>query len=356
MELSQVRRNLVVVFGTVNKHTRETILLFPLFDSPLFVNQSVDILLILLTAKAIGPSGSIILTDGDSEVVEIALQNIESNNVQNNATATTLFWNDEEKIQEILNTHNINHNYTNNTTSATNAVESDGRFDIIIASDCLYRNSANTKILFSLAAAMLKRNHTASNTNTMQSVDHSATTTTHSTDEPQPNPVTSTEISQPEVEDTDTDLLQPSGDGGGWYYPSAHDHSVESDAKYTIASSYKPVVQYDLETNILEQSNCSSSTTNNTPQKNEYSTDYNNTTSTTNTSSIKDSRQPVFILAFTRRLDGNEASIDVIFQAAKEVGFEYEIAYDSVIDMFGNITCERTMMWEHCIFIFTWKK
>lgn len=64
---------------------------------------------------------------------------------------------------------------------------------------------------------------------------------------------------------------------------------------------------------------------------------------------------PVFVLGFTRRVQGGESSIEQIFEIADEYGFNWTIAKDSVVDMFGNETSERTLMWEHCIFLFTWK-
>jgi hypothetical protein len=66
-------------------------------------------------------------------------------------------------------------------------------------------------------------------------------------------------------------------------------------------------------------------------------------------------RDPVFILGFTRRLNRGESDIEDVLRIADELGLSWTIAEDGVIDMFGNCTSDRTMFWEHCIFLFNWK-
>ena len=70
---------------------------------------------------------------------------------------------------------------------------------------------------------------------------------------------------------------------------------------------------------------------------------------------VVSTRKPVFILGYTRRVDGSDMSIQSLLQIADAFGFQWHIAEDSVVDMFGNVTSERTMFWEHCVFLFTWK-
>jgi hypothetical protein len=230
----------------------------------------------VVVAMAVGDHGSVLLTDGDIEVVEICRGNIFRNNMSATCSADVLRWNDCDKITRLMS------GKTEEDPENLGACSGDQSFDIIIASDCLYRNGSNTKSLFDLASRMLRK---------------------------QPSCVPLTDIiscAPPTVglsNYEESGILNPSGNGGGWYYPSCHDHSVETNDMYTTLNS---------------------------------------------------DRQPVFILAYTRRMDGGEASMAVIMQAARDAGFQYEVAYDSVVDMFGNVTSERTLMWEHCIFIFTW--
>jgi len=66
-------------------------------------------------------------------------------------------------------------------------------------------------------------------------------------------------------------------------------------------------------------------------------------------------KEPALILGYTRRFNGSETDIEALFKAASDVGFKHSEAFDCIIDMFGNVTSYRTIMWEHCIFIFTWE-
>eukprot|EP01038_Epipyxis_sp_PR26KG_P004783 gene4783-6708_t len=65
--------------------------------------------------------------------------------------------------------------------------------------------------------------------------------------------------------------------------------------------------------------------------------------------------EPIFILGYVRRYNAGEANISQILNIANEAGFDWAIADDYVLDMFGNRTSELTMFWEKCVFIFTRK-
>ena len=71
--------------------------------------------------------------------------------------------------------------------------------------------------------------------------------------------------------------------------------------------------------------------------------------------SSHNTRAPVFILGYTRRVDGSDMSIQSLLSIADAYGFQWFIAEDSVLDMYGNVTSERTLFWEHCVFLFTRK-
>jgi hypothetical protein len=63
--------------------------------------------------------------------------------------------------------------------------------------------------------------------------------------------------------------------------------------------------------------------------------------------------QAVFILGFERRLGGADVDMSAMFSVASDLGFEWCIAEDSVIDIFGNETSEQTLFWEQCVLLFT---
>jgi hypothetical protein len=65
------------------------------------------------------------------------------------------------------------------------------------------------------------------------------------------------------------------------------------------------------------------------------------------------SHRPVFILGYERRLGGADVDMSAMFKIAYDLGLEWCIAEDSLIDIFGNETDEQTMFWEQCVFLFT---
>ena len=65
---------------------------------------------------------------------------------------------------------------------------------------------------------------------------------------------------------------------------------------------------------------------------------------------------PVFILGYERRLGGADVNMSAMFKTASDMGLEWCLAEDSVIDIFGNETSEQTLFWEQCVLLFTRKK
>jgi Lysine methyltransferase len=66
--------------------------------------------------------------------------------------------------------------------------------------------------------------------------------------------------------------------------------------------------------------------------------------------------QAVFILGYERRLRGADIDMSAMFSVASDLGFEWCIAEDGVIDIFGNETSEQTLFWEQCVLLFTRRK
>ena len=181
------------------------------------------------------------MTDGDNEVIEIAKDNILLNSVNLSSKVMRFVWDDDETSSLLLQ-----------STPDNNG------FDVIIASDCLYKDCLiQAKKLFTAVSKLLSKNKTKT-------------------------------FKDSNIENT----KEGDSNGGGW-------QSIHSES---------------------------------------------------------DEVSPVFILGFTRRMQGSDASIEDILEVADKFGFEWTIADDYVIDMFGNETSERTLFWEHCIFLFTWKE
>lgn len=63
--------------------------------------------------------------------------------------------------------------------------------------------------------------------------------------------------------------------------------------------------------------------------------------------------KPVFILGYERRLGGSDVDMCAMFEIAANLGLDWCIAEDSVIDIFGNETSEQTLLWEQCVMLFT---
>lgn len=64
---------------------------------------------------------------------------------------------------------------------------------------------------------------------------------------------------------------------------------------------------------------------------------------------------PVFILGYTKRLGRENCDITAILNAATKAGFAWCIADNTFVDIFMNETDTKTLFWEHCIFVFTWR-
>lgn len=165
-------------------------------------------------------------------------------------------------------------------------------FDIIVGSDCLYSGTEAIKNLLSVVAYMLA----GGNLYREKSEDDILSCSDTPEIEVQKDK-NDADATSSEVKDTEIDYLIPtSTDGGGWMVPM---DSVQTP-------------------NI----------------------------------SIRNHR-PVFILGYERRLGGADVDMSAMFKIAADLGLEWCIAEDSVIDIFGNETDEQTMFWEQCVFLFT---
>lgn len=252
-----------------------------------------------MLAHAVGGGGSVLLTDRDNECLTIAAENILANNVR--AETSLLSWSDHTKATEIL-------------VDLKDKYDKQG-FDIIIGSDCLYSGTEAIKSLFSVVAYMLSGGDAGINCDKHQDyrgggilscsdelkIDIQKTIDTSSIENIEDgSDMLNTDIDDVEkVVDTSMDYLVPtSGDGGGWMMPISPN-----------------------------QRNISNS-----------------------------SLRPVFVLGYERRLGGADVDMSAMFKVAFDLGFEWCIAEDSVIDIFGNETEDQTMFWEQCVFLFTRRK
>ena len=147
------------------------------------------------------------------------------------------------------------------------------------------------------------------------------------------------EIVQNNLEDDDgcddyVDSRPTSLNGGGWKYLQQHTESANIDIPSTSSSSAtSPAV-------IL----ASTVTPTHTPVP--------TSTPTPTPTPVRS----VFVLGYERRLGGAEVDMSAMFDFAAELGLEWCIAEDSVIDIFGNETSERTLFWEQCVLLFTRRK
>lgn len=248
-------------------------------------------------------NGRVLLTDGDFEVLEIARSNIKENNVQNIAQTLLLKWNDSSTADSILD------EYSKNSSSGRG-------FDIIVGSDCLYCGMEAVQQLFSVVSLMLAKNADVVNDETIELNEDV-------------NNKCANDDSEDDGDDDD-DLKPTSIDGGGWkLIDSGPDNSIahvssdtNPDSVLNVPNSDDPVI---------------------------YSTK----------PSERNGRmviQPVFILGYERRLGGANVDMSAMFQIAGDLGLEWCIAEDSVVDIFGNETSEQTLLWEQCVFLFTRKR
>ena len=223
----------------------------------------------LFTAHSVGENGRVLLTDGDSEVLDIARQNISDNDLSDVGKASLLKWDDTVAANRILN------EYSDDDKARRG-------FDIIIGSDCLYSGMKAVKLLFATVASMLAADtltevYDISKDN--KSKSSIGAEDCHSSDEVEVNSCSSSD-----------EMGQTSIDGGGWMTLNSE---VMTDVK------------------------------------------------------------PVFILGYERRLGGADVDMDAMFTIAADLGLEWCIAEDSVVDIFGNETSEQTLFWEQCVLLFT---
>lgn len=247
------------------------------------VNNVLSVHITTLSAHAVGGEGTVLLTDRDSEVLEIAASNIARNEIDRSASTTRLAWDDDVTAERILEEY-----------SPRNSRNKKG-FDVIIGSDCLYSGMTAVRQLFSTVAHMLY-------------------------DDSEDN---FEEIAQQhDVEDDDgcddIDSLPTSLNGGGWKYlqPQTRNLDIRSDIDMPLDSSAATSAFH-------------------TPPP------------------LPIPVRSVFVLGYERRLGGAEVDMSAMFSYAAELGLEWCIAEDSVIDIFGNETSERTLFWEQCVLLFT---
>jgi Lysine methyltransferase len=262
----------------------------------------------MLSAHAVGSEGFVLLTDRDNEVLDIAAKNILRNEVNQRTSTTRLAWDDDVTAERILEEYSVKNNRNRRG------------FDVIIGSDCLYSGMTAVRQLFRTVAHML--------------YDDSDDCLQFDFEENEEEKEVEVErkVGRNESEDEnncdDIDSLPTSTSGGGWKYlrQQTQSHNIDINLPPTPTSS---------------------------------------TTTTDTTSSPAPAPLPhpipipvrsVFVLGYERRLGGAEVDMSAMFDYAAELGLEWCIAEDSVIDIFGNETSERTLFWEQCVLIFTRRK
>lgn len=256
-------------------------------------------------AKLAGKDGFVMLTDGDAEAISIAQENTVRNNVENNSECRLLYWNTDcspnvdilrRRAPESLNVN-------------------DCKFDMIIASDCLYSNGPDLTGLafFSTASAYLKKIEPSrlqgNEYNPGCQGDNAAWQETCMPEAGRRveggdgmgdgnNAGTSTSV---DLEEGNASLPKPTGNGGGW-----DNNTMEAKEKQT-----------SLQLEPLE---------------------------------------PVLVVGYHRRLGRGQCGIAANLETASAMGFDWCVADNLFVDLFGNETEGQTIFWEKCIFLFTWKK
>ena len=259
------------------------------------INNILSVFITILSAHAVGGEGTVLLTDRDSEVLEIAASNIARNEIDRNASTTRLAWDDDVTAERILEEY-----------SSRNSRNKKG-FDVIIGSDCLYSGMTAVRQLFSTVAHMLYDD----------SEDYFEEI-----------------VQQHDVEDDDgcddIDSLPTSLNGGGWKYLQQHtvNLDIRADADVPLNSS-APTPALHTPVPVPVPTLVPVPVPNPTPVRS------------------------VFVLGYERRLGGAEVDMSAMFSYAAELGLDWCIAEDSVIDIFGNETSERTLFWEQCVLLFT---
>lgn len=268
-----------------------------------------------LSAHAVGSEGFVLLTDRDNEVLDIAAKNVLLNEVNQRTSTTQLSWDEDVTAERILEEYSAKNNRNRRG------------FDVIIGSDCLYSGMTAVRQLFSTVAHMLY-----DDSNDCFELEEEKEEKEEEKQVEEERKVDGNE-SEDESNCDDIDSQPTSTNGGGWKYLRQHTQS------HTI----------DIDIDINIPPTLSSSTPTPTP------------TST----SIPSSASPlppiipvrsVFVLGYERRLGGAEVDMSAMFDYAAELGLEWCIAEDSVIDIFGNETSERTLFWEQCVLLFTRRK
>jgi Lysine methyltransferase len=283
----------------------------------------------IFLAHAVGSDGFVLLTDRDNEVLEIAAKNILRNEVNQRTSTTQLSWDDDVTAERILEEYSAKNNRNRRG------------FDVIIGSDCLYSGMTAVRQLFSTVAHMLYDD----SDDCIEFEDEDEDDEKEEGRDVEEERKVGRNESEDDSNCDDIDSLPTSSNGGGWKCLRQHTQS------HTIDIDIPPTLSHTSST----------ATTTHTPSL----------TSITPTSSSSTTPSPllaplphpipipvrsVFVLGYERRLGGAEVDMSTMFDYAAELGLEWCIAEDSVIDIFGNETSERTLFWEQCVLLFTRRK
>ena len=258
----------------------------------------------IVSAKAVGPTGYVLLTDGDEEVVGITRSNCVLNSVEANTHCSVLRWpfvgvDASETVEDILNSGGGAHLPANVPLPV-------GRdFDVIIGSDVIGYGSARDAFdLLATVARLLKKDADADTA----FLDNVAA-------------VDEVEAGLP----VEADEAIPCGNARGWCSDSI---------QRVLSSSHAANIAPTARVAVVPVSS------------NDFSDD----------SGGGASHGSVFILGYTRRLTRNAYDIDHVLNFANAIGLDWCVADDCILDIFGNLTDEITMFMEHCVILFTWKR
>lgn len=285
----------------------------------------------------------------------IAAKNILRNEVNQRTSTTQLAWDDDVTAERILEQY-----------SAKNNRNRKG-FDVIIGSDCLYSGMTAVRQLFSTVAHML--------------YDDSDDCLQFEEKEEEREVEVERKVGRNESEDEsncdDIDSMPTSTNGGGWkdlrQHTQSHNADIDFDAPPTLTHTLtltSSTTTTPTPTSSTSTSVFTPSTITTAPLLAPVPVPVITSSTTTPTSSsttpspvlaplphpIPTPVRSVFVLGYERRLGGAEVDMSAMFDYAAELGLEWCIAEDSVIDIFGNETSERTLFWEQCVLLFTRRK
>ena len=242
----------------------------------------------------------------------------------------SLLWNDVEKVKYLKtkyccdNKDTVN-KFSNEKNKEKVEVEKDlnnssSGFNIILMSDCIYGTFETTRLLFSTCSKMLADNFDNNRDNNIDNGKNNSNNNNNynNNNNCEPSSVISSKIYQKSYQDVN------------YINDDDNVNMVEDEIKQTSTGGAWN------EEFFIDNNN------------NNY---YNNSSFSDN--KLSNARiENVIVVGYERRKYGNETNINEIFKIAEEFGFEWCIAEDFVVDMFGNRISERSLFWEKCIFLF----